>query len=686
MKKLSCSLSKVVTTLSLVLFFAQAFAQEVELTEANGKLRLNWDAFTKALEPRLRKVVPELRDLRFALYQNGLEMEAATSLPWSQRQLEVTVPEGQMDYYLEIRTRAGKVLHRSPYILREVFNSQVVAPESFSNLTATQPLRVVLPESLKRSTGYSGVLTDLAYRLGYKKVVWILKETADPALRKLIEGLKGSLGIRINMNGDGTPRSVLVLNARNEVLSEVAPENFYFKVDAAFNGNAFFWDDMLVCLATVQHHPWLVQSTIQFWLDVQAKNSGLIPREVRKTNMLSFFFPEIIEVGRPTRPNLQLINPYLMDWVADELFRYDPSKENRALLMKVAQSIEDYTEWMKKNRSVYTKGGKWIGYVISALGSGLDDSRGRRGDYYTPEASETAWVDLISHHVSMHKHLVTWYEMFLKDENLPVEDKKKYELKLLAARREVTEKEAILNTLYWNEEEALYFDLIPDGTGGHKHDMAYYSISGLWPLYSGSVPEERFARFVEKNFAPERFGGEFPLPANSRHHIPQVEPEEDGYWAKWSHWPSMAATVARGFSLQGKPDLAADVTFKFLRGMEEASTATIAEFYGEFFQGGRIRSRIGQLARHHTRLDFTGWGKTPPIYNLIKYGLGMRPEADGTVTWNPTFELQVNERVELRNILLHGKRMDLVLKRNADGTYAIEAPSGLVVRSRLIQR
>ncbi|HXH31525.1 MAG TPA: trehalase family glycosidase [Bacteriovoracaceae bacterium] len=674
MKKITKRFTKVILALSFLLMTGGSFAQAVWINYTpSGDIKLDWDDYIKVLEPKFKEASPNLSDLKFAIVMNGSDLSGATELSWKTRQFVLPAPYDQVDFFLEVRNKQKKTIHRSHLILREVHDGQIVAPESFTNLVTNFPFKFKLPKSLKKSTGYRGILSDVSYDLGYKKISWVLKSDADPEIRALLEKLQGKFNIQIKMDDEGTPKSVLIKSKPgDQVLAEVAPKNFYFKVDAAFSGNSFFWDDMLVSLATISHHPWLVRSTMQFWLDVQEANAGLIPREVRKANLKSLWFHDMIEIGRPTRPNLELINPYLMDWVAEELYTFEPSKENLQILKKVAKSIEDYTVWMKENRSVYGSDGRWLGFVISALGSGLDDSRGRRGDYYTPEAYHSAWVDLLAQHISMQKHLVTWYGRFLEEGTASTALKKEWTARKQAAWREVAEKEKLLNELYWNEKEAFYFDLIPDGNGGHKQDTAYFTIGGFWPLYSGSSTPEQVKKMIKTQFTPEHFGGRFPFPANSRHAIPREDLENDGYWAKWSHWPSMAAVIMEGLHQYGEHKLASELTFQFLRGMEEASTTTIAEFYGEYFDGDVLRSRIGRHGSHITRLDFAGWSKVPPLYMLLKYGLGFKPQVDGTVLWNPEFELAPGEKLEVSNLMIHGKRINLGLLKNGEGVYVFK--------------
>lgn len=615
-------------------------------------LKLDWKNHLSAL-----KNVPQ--NARVFIIINGEVYNRGENLPLDNTSLSLPYAADQSDYYLELRQN-NKTIHRSSVLIKEKFNRQNIDPASFKKLVENKALKIKLPKSITRF-GYSGRLSDRAYEIGYEKISWALRPNAKLELRNFIKNYPHDFSVQLTMNERDIPVTVkLTDKLTSKVLRTELASEFYIKVDAAFSGNSFFWDDMLVGLATIPHHPWLVKSTLEFWLDVQKANGGTIPREVRKGNLKSLWFPKVIELGSAPKPNLQYTNPYLMDWVAEELYQYDPSSENLELLKRVAKSIEDYESWLYENRSVFNKNKEWMGFTTNALGSGLDNSRGMRGNFHKEEDYQAAWVDVLAQLISMQKNLKMWNERFLVAAKDPSE-MRQIKTKIKISEKKIKDLEAHLNKYHWNEKEAFYFDLISDGHGLHKQDTAHFSIAGFFPLYSGSVPVKHLKKLVDRQFKDDAFGGDFPFPVNARHSLDRSDPEEDGYWDKWSHWPSMTAIAVEGLSRMGEKELAASLTLKFLRGMEEANSNTVAEFYGETIgSDGKITARIGQHGPHQTRLDFAGWGKVPPIYMLIKHVLGFTPGE-----WTIQLKLPQNEEIEIQNIELNGKKKNLKIKGEA---------------------
>src|SRR6185503_15460584 len=96
------------------------------------------------------------------------------------------------------------------------------------------------------------------------------------------------------------------------------------------------------------------------------------------------------------KANLTYTNPYLLNWAADKLYRYNPSPDNLALLKRVSNSVERYTAWMedpKNGRVILDKNGNVIGFNGSALGSGLDNSRLNVGNANELAGHQRGFVD-----------------------------------------------------------------------------------------------------------------------------------------------------------------------------------------------------------------------------------------------------------------------------------------------------
>ncbi|MEM1009395.1 MAG: trehalase family glycosidase, partial [Myxococcota bacterium] len=445
-------------------------------------------------------------------------------------------------------------------------------------------------------------------------------------------------------------------------------------------------------------HPWLVKSTLQFWFDVQDRNNGAIPREVRKINLKSLWFPDHIRLGQPKKQNLTYANPYLLHWVAEFYYRYQAGKVPLRFVLRVIQSIERYVSWVERTRSVRNAKGELIGFSTNALGSGLDNSRGSRGNRHEQGSERATWVDMLALQISMYKSLSRWTHrmLVLKVEGADVPSgKNKWRLKCAAYRKKVSTLERLLRTKYWNEKHAFFFDLVPTTPhGSWKQDVRFHSIAGFWPLFSGSLSEAQLKMMVRRQFQPRSFGGRFPFPANARHALVSGDAKDDGYWDKWAHWPSMATIVLHGLRKK-RPGLAHKLSKRFLSAMSEVSTQTVAEFYGEYKdKEGKIRPRIGQHGAHKTRLDFAGWGKVPPVLNMLHDVVGVQPllrsvrgkvkrtssRLQGHILWR-IFPMRDGERLEVRNLAYAGKRIDkMILRKVRSGHYVVDVHAPMEIQ------
>lgn len=591
---------------------------------------LEWSGIEKQVCERHRRLLEpasRLTELTVSIWVNGVE--TVTGLPWGTNSYSFSAePHGQVDYYVAYN-RGKNVVHRSSFALKESRDGQQLMDGSFSRKYAGELLDVTVFEDLAELAPIAQ-LAKAAVELSYKKIVWVLRPTAAQATREFIEKAAAGVDVRAHFGAEGSPAHVDVIDRMSGIhFTHASPEDFFFKVDAAFNGNSFFWDDMFVALVTIVHHPWLVRSTLEFWLTVQQLNGGVIPREVRKSNLMSLFFSQTVLYGEPPCTNLVYTNPYLMNWVMDELYRFHPSPENEALLVRVAESIEQYAAWMETYRALRDANGKIVGFNGSALGTGADNSRGRLGNRSEPEAQQSGFVDFLAQHIQMHRDLAQWCEMLARKTANPFEQKS-LEHRAAVAAIKVEELTATMNRLYWNEERGFYYDLIPCGSGKWKQNLEYTLIGGFWPLWAGVPNEEQQHCLIERQMVAHAFGGDFPFPANARTsigehkdplYVPRPGDEEDGYWDKWAHWPPMAVMAIEGFRRAGHLDLARQYTLQFLTKIAQWSTTTVEESYGEKVlvqTDGSVTflARAIQHAEHQHRADFAGWGKAPPVYGL----------------------------------------------------------------------
>ena len=671
-----------------------------QLRRSGGQIRITWSGIRERIinTAEVENISTEtLKSFTSSVYINGVEV--AKGIPWEQTVATFKEPpSGQMDYYI-VYKNGDEPVDISKWAMRETADGQNIHEQSFTGQFAGEAFGFNLNSELK-AQGFNEELSSTSVRLGNLKVVWVMSPKADSSVQNFIKGAAAGVDVKPLIGANGEPESVTIYDRETKKTLSASAQDFHFKVDAAFNGNAFYWDDMLVALATAPYHPWLAKSTMEFWLEVQAQNGGVIPREVRKDSLISLWFPENVRFPEKAKTNLSYTNPYLMNWVADKLYRYNPSEENLDFLKRVSKSVQNYVRWMEKNRSIRDAEGKIIGFNGSALGSGLDNSRNEIGNDNEEAGHNHAFVDFISQHISMLKDDAKWNLIFVRKAKNS-EEKAAYLAQAKESHRRAMYFTKTLNENYWNQDKGFYYDLDRDAKGVFTQDLAHTVISGFWPLYAAAADTEKVDRIVETQFNPEGFGGNFPFPANARRTItegklsrykPREFVKEDGYWDKWAHWPSMAMAALTGLRRSGRPDLAHKMAAAFIKKMAESSSKTVEESYGEIRvvdADGSINfiSRPIEHASHPHRADFAGWGKGPGLENTLEDGLGLAPTYRRGFDWNLRTTLKTGDKSDIIGVkaiqYMGGNISYMNLRRIGENSYELSVMSEKPFEMRL---
>jgi hypothetical protein len=643
-----------------------------------GKVTFDLTEIKKSIENAYS--IDRLKKIYFSIRLNGVEKNSTQNrYAWDTQTITLPEPEhGQYGYFIIAREATsdhkpniGKdhEIAISELNLRQTIDSQNINQNSFSDFRAGREVHVTITDDLRKK-GVNPEFVQKVVELSFKKIVWVQRRKSDPVLRAFINAAKGGVDVSLKLNEIGEPSAVNVRDVASGATLETTPANFYFKVDAAFNGNAFSWDDMLTSLATLIHSPWLVRSTIEFWLDVQQMNGGVIPREVIKENLSSLWLPHVLKAGHAPEVNLQYTNPYLMHWVMETLYAHEPTAENGALLKRVLKSMEQYTKWIEKNRSVTDDHGELIGFVTNALGSGLDNSRGMRGNHHRADEMKSGWVDLLAQQISMYKSMRRWNKSFAHGAG---PEALVAAAKIPALETKIKALEDLLDRRYKNEKLGFYFDIIPDGPNHWKQDTAYHSIAGFWALFSGSVPPGQLQRMIEIQMSADHFGGAFPFPANSLHALKLFE-IEDGYWNGDARWFAMAMVALHGLEVNDRMDIAYENALKFVEKVGQASTTTVYEMYGLRGKFGKPENAVGVVGSygdHETRPDFTGWSANL-LTMVTRYIIGIQPLMNGKLRWNVLAPMKIGETVGVPKYMYKGVLRSLMLTKIGENEFRFE--------------
>ncbi len=632
-------------------------------------------------------------------------------IPWSES--KAIVPEaasGQVDYYVIFKDKSGTVRHQSRWAMREAQSHelQTLAPGSYTGRSSGERFRIFVSKTLEK-LGMKETLTETAVRLFNKKVVWDLTENASPATREFVKNATSGVDVVAKVGGKGKVVSVTIRDRATGKKIAAQPEEISRKVDAAFSTNRFAWDDAIVAESRVEHDPQIAAETLTRYFDLQEANGGVVPRENR-ANGTSLWFPFTVEYPLPPRPNLTFTNPYLFHQIATKLYNFHPNAKNLALLKRAAKSVDDYAAWMEKHRSIKDDKGEIIGFNGSALGSGLDNSRGNVGNANEQAGHERGFVDYISQHISMYKESAKWNKEFA-EKTSDANEKRAYAAKSKELHEKAKRFARILNENYWDASRNFYFDIIPDGKGGYKRDTRWTAVSGFWPLYAAAVPKARVEAMVKAHMNPESFGGNVAFPSNSRQvdywkqvaeegiHL-EYTPRKDGngkivdhgYHDHQAIWNPNVINFAKGLERSGRPDLAYQVMRDFLAAQAEYSTKTVEEAYGVekiVDENGQTRFKLVPLAHgsHPHREDFAGWGASPATGVQLELVLGLKATAKDGLELNMRTPLEIGNQADAlgtENIQTAGGTLrHLSVRRIGPTTFEITSKSDKPVDFRL---
>jgi hypothetical protein len=674
------------------------FAFVPKIARADGTATVAWDGIRDRIEKVAQQNgIDDYKEFTASVYVNGVEVKKG--IPWGQTNL--TLPEaknGQIDYYV-VYKKGDTVVDSSNWNMRETKDMRTLADGSFTGLSPGENFHVHLSEDLK-AHGVSEELTKTAVRLGNQKVVWNLSPDARPRVRDFVSQAVDGVDVKAEIGKDGKHHAVTIRDRKTGKSISAEPKEIILKGDAAFSGNQFFWDDMWVAGGSVEHNPTLARSTIESWLDAHDLTNGPIPREIRKENSQSLWFPETVRFPEGPKANLTYTNPYLMNWAADKLYRYNPSPENLELLKRVSKSIDKYTAWMedpKSMRAIRDSDGKIIGFNGSALGTGLDNSRMNVGNSNELAGHQRGFVDFLSQHIAMLKDNAQWQLLFARDAKT-AELKAQYVAKARELSKKAADYTKIMNEKYWDPDKKFYYDIQPNGKNTYAQDHSTTPVSGFWPLFANAADRERVNQMVETQMVPSKFGGTAPMPSNSRDTVTwegrklEYQPRrdkdgkiiDDGYHDAEALWNPNASMSAQGLRRSGRPDIAHQVSRDFNARMADSSTTTVEEAYGvdKIVQPDGSTKMVGRPLAHGThphRADFAGWGKVPPIDGVVQDVIGLAPTARQGLEWNvrtPLKEGSPTDRLGVANLQYAGGNVkQLELRRVEKNVYELTVES-----------
>ena len=422
-------------------------------------------------------------------------------------------------------------------------------------------------------------------------------------------------------------------NARRPAPGSGFVSNF---VDAAFNQDLFLWDTVFITMFAGFARPFLpgIEALDNFY--AKQLPDGEIPRElVRETGedlpfwvnreglaLHSYFHnhygfrklftqapPKVEEMyfpdlGRPQREiawyTLDNLNHPLLAWA--ELVSYAQTGNAERLARVFPSLLKQYDSMGELLRHAN-------GLYVSDWAS-MDNSP--RNQYLGCAVDTSCEMALFA------ANLLEMMDILEGLGLLPVNGELRRGLEM--ERAALTE---TINRLLWDEDSGFYYDLKPDGRRAPVKTAAAY-----WALAAGVADKkqaERLAAWLENPAAFKRLHRVPVCSADAEGYDPR-----GGYW-RGSVWAPTNTMILYGLEKYGYEALAREIALNHLDALVRVweDTGTIWENYPP----DSISSADAD------RKDFVGWSGIGTIRYLLRYALGLFPDAPAnTLRWEPDRE------------------------------------------------
>lgn len=402
-------------------------------------------------------------------------------------------------------------------------------------------------------------------------------------------------------------------------------------VDAAFNQDFFLWDTVFITMFADLARPWLpgIEALDNFY--VKQLPDGEIPREmVRESGedvsfwvnhqgaeLHSYFHnhygfrglfkmesPPLEEMFFPDleRPQtaiatytLDNLNHPLLAW--GELVSYSQTGNTERLADVFPALLEQYNimkTLLQHNNGLYVT--DW---------ASMDNSP--RNKYLGCGVDISCEMALFADNLLQMLNITEEAGLRSRDEELRQNLERDY--------NELCRK---INSRMWDEEVGFYFDLKPDGSRAPVKTIAAY-----WALAAGVASEQQAKRLAEWLNDKHTF--------NRAHRVPVCAADEEGYdprggYWRGSVWAPTNTMVLYGLEKYGYNTLAREIALNHVDALAEVweQTGTIWENY----PADSISSADSD------RRDFVGWSGLGPVRYLLRYGVGLVPDAPkNTLRW-----------------------------------------------------
>jgi hypothetical protein len=363
-------------------------------------------------------------------------------------------------------------------------------------------------------------------------------------------------------------------------------------IDTAFNNHLFMWDSAFILLfARYGSRAFDFQQTLDNFYAKQHPD-GFICREIRQSDGSDCFY----------RHDPASTGPNIMPWTEWEYYLNYGDTER---LARVFVPLLAYYRWLRTYRT-WPDGSYWS----SGWGCGMDNQPRVDPERYHLHFSHAnqVWVDACLQQICAAQLLLRMSAVLGREDEVG------------DLRDEIDSLTQYVEEKLWDDADAFYYDLLPDGALSPVK-----SIGAYWALLAGLPPADRLADFVAHLDNPAEFNRPHRVPTLSADH-PAYDAETGNYW-NGGVWPPTNYMLLRGLTAAGQDALAHEIARNHLdnvvRVFEE--TGTVWENYAP------EKPAPGSPAKP----DFVGWSGLPATAVLLEYAFGLRPSVpDNRLVWD----------------------------------------------------
>ncbi len=321
-------------------------------------------------------------------------------------------------------------------------------------------------------------------------------------------------------------------------------------------------------------------------------------------------------------------NPPLFAWAEYENALIHGDVEYVKDLLYNRRILQKHYEWIEGlNEPVLLPGvqmitylkNEGIGYTWEGGRSGMDNTpRGRLSvpSKERPNNPDMLWFDAICQQ-SLSALAISKLFDIVGDKEKSIEWNEKYQ-----------EKKDIINRLYWDDEDAFYYDI-------DRRDYHHYKVmtaATFWALTAEIADVDKARAVAEKITDPNTFGGDVPLISLARN---DSEYSETGTYWRGAMWLPTTYAALRGLTAYGFHDLAHDAGRKILAHMERTYTEYEPHTIWECYAPEKAMPATTATNDEIVRPDFCGWSALGPISIYLEYVLGFHTlnAFTNTVEW-----------------------------------------------------